>query len=126
MLLYGCLLLLILDGHTIYPGSYSPQYKQIRKMNGKIETKKRTGIKEKIASLSVPSCYSVAYHAFPVFEGTFTLSNLGMFGVDRFDAILPPGTVSSLKQIIITFSFSCMIPAKTRQYLLETETELYK
>ncbi|KAF8411859.1 hypothetical protein HHK36_004418 [Tetracentron sinense] len=26
--------------------------------------------------------------------GTFTLSNLGMFGVDRFDAILPPGTVS--------------------------------
>lgn len=23
--------------------------------------------------------------------GTFTLSNLGMFGVDRFDAILPPG-----------------------------------
>ncbi|RLN30896.1 hypothetical protein C2845_PM05G07330 [Panicum miliaceum] len=26
--------------------------------------------------------------------GTFTLSNLGMFGVDRFDAILPPGTVN--------------------------------
>ncbi len=24
--------------------------------------------------------------------GTFTLSNLGMFGVDKFDAILPPGT----------------------------------
>nr|GMD57709.1 dihydrolipoyllysine-residue acetyltransferase component 5 of pyruvate dehydrogenase complex, chloroplastic [Ipomoea batatas] len=24
--------------------------------------------------------------------GTFTLSNLGMFGTDRFDAILPPGT----------------------------------
>lgn len=24
--------------------------------------------------------------------GTFTVSNLGMFGVDRFDAILPPGT----------------------------------
>lgn len=24
--------------------------------------------------------------------GTFTLSNLGMFGVDRFDAIIPPGT----------------------------------
>jgi pyruvate dehydrogenase E2 component (dihydrolipoamide acetyltransferase) len=23
--------------------------------------------------------------------GTFTISNLGMFGVDRFDAILPPG-----------------------------------
>lgn len=26
--------------------------------------------------------------------GTFTLSNLGMFGVDRFDAILPPGQLS--------------------------------
>jgi len=25
-------------------------------------------------------------------SGTFTLSNLGIFGVDRFDAILPPGT----------------------------------
>uniref|UniRef100_A0ACD6AUH4 Uncharacterized protein n=1 Tax=Avena sativa TaxID=4498 RepID=A0ACD6AUH4_AVESA len=24
-------------------------------------------------------------------SGTFTLSNLGMYGVDRFDAILPPG-----------------------------------
>jgi pyruvate dehydrogenase E2 component (dihydrolipoamide acetyltransferase) len=23
--------------------------------------------------------------------GTFTVSNLGMFGVDAFDAILPPG-----------------------------------
>lgn len=29
-----------------------------------------------------------------LFTGTFTLSNLGMFGVDLFDAILPPGTVS--------------------------------
>jgi pyruvate/2-oxoglutarate dehydrogenase complex dihydrolipoamide acyltransferase (E2) component len=28
-----------------------------------------------------------------LFAGTFTLSNLGMFGVDRFDAILPPGQV---------------------------------
>jgi pyruvate dehydrogenase E2 component (dihydrolipoamide acetyltransferase) len=28
--------------------------------------------------------------------GTFTLSNLGMFGVDTFDAILPPGQGSSL------------------------------
>ena len=25
-------------------------------------------------------------------SGTFTISNLGMFGVDKFDAILPPGT----------------------------------
>ena len=30
----------------------------------------------------------------PYSLGTFTLSNLGMFGVDRFDAILPPGQVS--------------------------------
>ena len=28
--------------------------------------------------------------------GTFTLSNLGMFGVDKFDAILPPGQGSIL------------------------------
>ncbi|MBO9998513.1 MAG: 2-oxo acid dehydrogenase subunit E2 [Cyanobacteria bacterium SID2] len=28
--------------------------------------------------------------------GTFTLSNLGMFGVDRFDAIIPPGQGSIL------------------------------
>jgi pyruvate dehydrogenase E2 component (dihydrolipoamide acetyltransferase) len=28
--------------------------------------------------------------------GTFTLSNLGMYGVDRFDAILPPGQGSIL------------------------------
>jgi pyruvate dehydrogenase E2 component (dihydrolipoamide acetyltransferase) len=25
-------------------------------------------------------------------SGTFTISNLGMFGVDRFDAMVPPGT----------------------------------
>jgi pyruvate dehydrogenase E2 component (dihydrolipoamide acetyltransferase) len=29
-------------------------------------------------------------------SGTFTISNLGMFGVDSFDAILPPGTGSIL------------------------------
>jgi pyruvate dehydrogenase E2 component (dihydrolipoamide acetyltransferase) len=29
-------------------------------------------------------------------SGTFTLSNLGMFGVDTFDAILPPGQGSIL------------------------------
>ncbi|MFS7952623.1 putative dihydrolipoyllysine-residue acetyltransferase [Helianthus anomalus] len=29
---------------------------------------------------------------FEYLAGTFTLSNLGMFGVDHFDAILPPGT----------------------------------
>lgn len=34
--------------------------------------------------------------------GTFTLSNLGMFGVDRFDAILPPGQAC----VNIHFDFS--------------------
>ena len=39
-------------------------------------------------------------------SGTFTLSNLGMFGVDRFDAILPPGTgailaVAASKQVVM-------------------------
>jgi pyruvate dehydrogenase E2 component (dihydrolipoamide acetyltransferase) len=29
-------------------------------------------------------------------SGTFTLSNLGMYGVDKFDAILPPGQGSIL------------------------------
>lgn len=29
-------------------------------------------------------------------SGTFTVSNLGMFGVDKFDAILPPGQGSIL------------------------------
>ena len=38
--------------------------------------------------------------------GTFTLSNLGMFGVDRFDAILPPGTgailaIASSKKTVV-------------------------
>ncbi|GFP96606.1 dihydrolipoyllysine-residue acetyltransferase component 4 of pyruvate dehydrogenase complex chloroplastic [Phtheirospermum japonicum] len=40
-------------------------------------------------------------------SGTFTLSNLGMFGVDRFDAILPPGqgaimAVGASKPSVIT------------------------
>ncbi|KAK4357592.1 hypothetical protein RND71_023202 [Anisodus tanguticus] len=32
-------------------------------------------------------------------SGTFTLSNLGMFGVDQFDAILPPGQVREWVQL---------------------------
>ncbi|TYK09099.1 dihydrolipoyllysine-residue acetyltransferase component 4 of pyruvate dehydrogenase complex [Cucumis melo var. makuwa] len=40
-------------------------------------------------------------------SGTFTLSNLGMFGVDRFDAILPPGqgaimAVGASKPTVVT------------------------
>lgn len=38
-----------------------------------------------------------------VIAGTFVLSNLGMFGVDRFDAILPPGVVSNTSTRIIQF-----------------------
>ena len=42
-------------------------------------------------------------------SGTFTLSNLGMFGVDRFDAILPPGTGSILA---VAASQPCVIAGK--------------
>lgn len=41
---------------------------------------------------------SALFYLFASFAGTFTLSNLGMFGVDRFDAILPPGTVGVCTQ----------------------------
>jgi pyruvate dehydrogenase E2 component (dihydrolipoamide acetyltransferase) len=41
--------------------------------------------------------------------GTFTLSNLGMFGVDRFDAILPPGTGAILA---VAASRPCVVAAK--------------
>ncbi|XP_024018335.1 dihydrolipoyllysine-residue acetyltransferase component 4 of pyruvate dehydrogenase complex, chloroplastic-like [Morus notabilis] len=40
-------------------------------------------------------------------SGTFTLSNLGMFGVDRFNTILPPGqgaimVVGASKPAVVT------------------------
>ena len=35
-------------------------------------------------------------------SGTFTISNLGMFGVQQFDAILPPGTGSILAIVAST------------------------
>jgi pyruvate dehydrogenase E2 component (dihydrolipoamide acetyltransferase) len=38
------------------------------------------------------ACYWSSHMLLWSNTGTFTLSNLGMFGVDRFDAILPPGT----------------------------------
>ncbi|WP_087068691.1 dihydrolipoamide acetyltransferase family protein [Cyanobium sp. NIES-981] len=41
--------------------------------------------------------------------GTFTLSNLGMFGVDRFDAILPPGTGAILA---VAASRPCVVAGK--------------
>ncbi|APD48491.1 2-oxo acid dehydrogenase subunit E2 [Synechococcus sp. CS-602] len=40
--------------------------------------------------------------------GTFTLSNLGMYGVDRFDAILPPGTGAILA---VAASRPCVVAA---------------
>jgi hypothetical protein len=43
------------------------------------------------------------------FAGTFTLSNLGMFGVDRFDAILPPGTVRWTIYFILHFYFNAIL-----------------
>jgi pyruvate dehydrogenase E2 component (dihydrolipoamide acetyltransferase) len=41
--------------------------------------------------------------------GTFTLSNLGMFGVDRFDAILPPGTGAILA---VAASRPCVVASR--------------
>ena len=38
-------------------------------------------------------------------SGTFTLSNLGMFGVDRFDAILPPGQVGFFIDCPVSMKF---------------------
>lgn len=36
-------------------------------------------------------------------SGNFTISNLGMFGVDTFDAILPPGASSQRKALCTSF-----------------------
>lgn len=41
--------------------------------------------------------------------GTFTISNLGMFGVDRFDAILPPGTVRRNFHLLISIIIQCCL-----------------
>ncbi|KAE8666523.1 Dihydrolipoyllysine-residue acetyltransferase component 5 of pyruvate dehydrogenase complex [Hibiscus syriacus] len=50
--------------------------------------------------------------------GTFTLSNLGMFGVDRFDAILPPGTGAIMavgaSQPAVVASKDCRIGVKNQ------------
>lgn len=34
-------------------------------------------------------------------SGTFAVSNLGMFGVDSFDAILPPGTYRASGVVVV-------------------------
>ncbi|KAK6939772.1 Peripheral subunit-binding domain [Dillenia turbinata] len=50
--------------------------------------------------------------------GTFTLSNLGMFGVDRFDAILPPGNGAIMavgsSQPTIVATKECRIGVKSQ------------
>ena len=47
----------------------------------------------RFVSISENTYGCVATKLHNLYVGTFTLSNLGMFGVDRFDAILPPGQV---------------------------------
>ncbi len=58
--------------------------------------------------------------------GTFTLSNLGMFGVDRFDAILPPGTgailaIASSKPTVIANSNGSISVKKVMQVNLTAD-----
>ncbi len=50
--------------------------------------------------------------------GTFTISNLGMFGVDSFDAILPPGTGSILA---IGASKSTVVADKSGMFGVKTQ-----
>jgi len=71
--------------------------------------------------------------------GTFTLSNLGMFGVDRFDAILPPGQVSddfwdfwSLMLLLILWhvfiwglNFALLFISRVLSWLLEHLSPLF-
>ncbi|GMN38776.1 hypothetical protein TIFTF001_008014 [Ficus carica] len=57
-------------------------------------------------------------------SGTFTLSNLGMFGVDRFDAILPPGqgaimAVGASKPTVVADADG-FFSVKSKMLLLET------
>lgn len=54
-------------------------------------------LKYDLAHCFLISCLRLYVRIFSL-AGTFTLSNLGMFGVDRFDAILPPGQVLLLKR----------------------------
>ncbi len=58
--------------------------------------------------------------------GTFTLSNLGMFGVDRFDAILPPGTgailaIASSKPTVVANSDGSISVKKIMQVNLTAD-----
>ena len=58
--------------------------------------------------------------------GTFTISNLGMFGVDRFDAILPPGTgailaIASSKPTVVANSDGSITVKKIMQVNLTAD-----
>jgi len=58
--------------------------------------------------------------------GTFTLSNLGMFGVDKFDAILPPGTgailaIASSKPTVVANSDGSISVKKIMQVNLTAD-----
>ena len=62
--------------------------------------------------------------------GTFTLSNLGMFGVDRFDAILPPGTgailaVGASRPVVVANSYGADAAGflKDLAKIIETQPE---
>ena len=49
--------------------------------------------------------------------GTFTISNLGMFAVEQFDAILPPGqgailAIGSSKQVIVPMAGAARTPRR--------------
>jgi len=64
-------------------------------------------------------------------SGTFTLSNLGMFGVDRFDAILPPGTGAilavgaSLPKVVATKDGSISIKKQMQVNLTADHRVIY-
>ena len=64
-------------------------------------------------------------------SGTFTLSNLGMFGVDRFDAILPPGTGailavgSSLPKVVASIDGSISIKKQMQVNLTADHRVIY-
>ena len=54
-------------------------------------------------------------------SGTFTLSNLGMFGVDRFDAILPPGTGAILA---VAASQPCVVAKKDGSIAIKSQMQV--
>ncbi len=63
--------------------------------------------------------------------GTFTLSNLGMFGVDSFDAILPPGTgailavAASLSKVIAESNGSISVKRQMKVNLTADHRVIY-